>query len=537
MSSNSATTDDADVDQELVDRANRIAKASADPVAKRDALNPFDDGPATLLDAANELARNFMAGERDGFYTFDDHHAEWLRLINDERKLVLNCHRDGLKTSVMLSYLALRLEYDAGFQAIWAMNNDTMAARKADSEFNKVVRRNPWLVNLQEANRDRDTITVKEFGHGSSLRSAWLDGGIDGDRAHLIAFDDLVKVRGDGAPSDVREWIEGSALPMLKDNGRVVFIGTRKREDDIYQHYRSLPAYSTAEYPAILEYWDTCYQNDDDVERRRPDESFYSEVTNPWDVDDTLRVLWPEARGPDWLARKRDTMADFRFWREYSLAFIGGSGNLVDRDDVNRRVDDGGCSYRGRTRPSTYEPTGDERVIVGHDPAQSPTGDNAAFLVQLVAQDGTREILYARSEKGMKPSEIKAELETLNDAYNPSMIVVEDNGMQAYVRNDAIETSPELRAKIRGMPMTSKKHSWENGIPRLQTLVENGSLRLYRGDAGTEMFVNAALSLELDNGKLVGHTPDIIAAWYMAERGPEDLDDDDDDGDSFLITT
>jgi len=491
-----------------------------DSAAKRDVLNPWDpDTEATILDAANELCRGYMRGERDGYYQLGDHHGEWLRLLDEERKLVLNCHRDGLKTTTVLCYILLRLEYDAGFRVIWAMNNKGMTKKKTDLELNRFVERNPWLTNLQEDQRSADTIDLKEFGNGSTLVATWLDGGIDGDRAHLLVLDDLIKARGDGKPEDVREWIEGSAVPCVKDDGRTVLIGTRKRTDDQYQHYRSMAAYSVAEFPAVLEYWEQGNATDDDLDERRPPEKYYTEVTDPWNPDDTIHVLWPGARGPSWLADKRDEMADFRFWREYCLTFIGGSGDLVDADSLALDVDDGGCSIRGREPPRKYRAGRGEAIVVGHDPAMSPTGDDAAFVVQLLRRSGERTLLDAHAEKGMSPSQVKARLQEYDRRYDPALIVVEDNGMQQYIVEDAIEFSPALRSKVTGLSTTSSKHSWENGIPRLRTLVDQGGIQFYRGHDATEDWIQAALSLELDDGKLQGHTPDLIAAWYMAEQG------------------
>lgn len=487
-----------------------------DPAGKRAVLNPFD-GPATLLDAANELCRGYMAGERDQPRFLGDHHGEWLRLLDEERKLVLNCHRDGLKTTTVLCYLCLRLEYDNGFRAIWAMNNQDMATEKADLEFNKFVERNPWLTNLNDGDRTRDTVKKKEFSNGSSLRATYLDGGIDGERAHLLVLDDLIKARGDGDPESVREWVEGTATPMVKDSGRTVLVGTRKRPDDIYQHYRSLPAYSVAEYPAILDVWEREHGAADDVDARRPPAEHYTEV-------DGQRILWPEARGPEWLAGKRGEMADHRFFREYCLCLIGGSGNLVDKADVDQLVEDGGCSIRGQSPPSQLTPGSGEATIVAHDPAQSPTGDDAAFVAFRVGRDGRRTLLEAHAETGMAPSRIKAQFADLDQRYDPALIVIESNGMQQYVKNDAVEFSPSLRSKVKGIPTTGKKHSWENGIPRLRRLTENGSIQFYRGHKGTEDFIQAALSLRLKDGKLEGHTPDLVAAWYMAEQGIRKLE-------------
>ena len=489
-----------------------------DAATKRAVLNPFDGGPATLFDAANELCRGYMRAERDDYHSLGDQHAEWLHLLDTKRKLVLNCHRDGLKTTIVLCYLALRLEYDDGFRAIWAMNNQDMATEKADLEFNKFVERNPWLTNLNEGDRNRDTVKKKEFANNSSLRATYLDGGIDGERAHLLVMDDLIKARGDGDPESVREWVEGTALPMVKDNGRAVFVGTRKKRDDIYQHYRSLPAYSVAEYPAILDVWEQEHGADADVEARRPPEGHYTEV-------DGQRILWPEARGPEWLASKRGEMADYRFYREYCLSLIGGSGNLVDKADIDALAEDGGCSIHGEAPPRQFTPGKGEATIVGHDPAQSPTGDNAAFSAWRVGRDGRRSLLDAHAEAGMAPSQIKATLADYDARYDPALVVIESNGIQQYVKNDAIEFSPSLRAKVTGIPTTGKKHSWENGIPRLRRLVENGGVQFYRGHEGTEDFITAALSLRLDDGKLEGHTPDMIASWYMAEQGIRELEE------------
>jgi hypothetical protein len=143
----------------------------------------------------------------------------------------------------------------------------------------------------------------------------------------------------------------------------------------------------------------------------------------------------------------------------------------------------------------------------------------------------------------MSPSGVKARLQEYDRRYDPALIVVEDNGMQQYIVEDAIEFSPALRSKVTGLSTTSSKHSWENGIPRLRTLVDQGGIQFYRGHDATEDWIQAALSLELDDGKLQGHTPDLIAAWYMAEQGlrrfeygaGDDIDDEDDsNGVSYL---
>lgn len=521
--------------------ADEFADAISSPAARREALNPFDGCPWSEF--IDELTYGYMDAEYDDWKPLGDHHTQWIRHLAGEADadgdLALLCHRDGLKTTIVTAFLIACLEYKPGFRAIWAMNTQDQAYEKADHELNNFIERNPWLVNLNKP-REKDSKKTKVFAHGSSLTTGWLFGAIEGSRAHLLVLDDIIKERGDGNTQEIINWIDGVSVPMVKDDGRTVMVGTRKRPDDIYNHYRDYEGYSLREFPAVLDVWDQEFGNDADWQQRRPDPEFYTEVENPWADGETIQTLWPEARGPEWLAGKRSKMADYLFWREYCLVIRGASGNLVSEEDVNRLVDDGGCSIRGQSPPRELTPGAGEATIVAHDPAASPTGDNAAFTAWRVGRDGRRTLLDAVAEKGMQPSDVKATMLDLDDRYDPAVIVIEDNGVQQYIRNHAITFNSSMMSKIIGIPTTGKKHSWENGIPRLRTLVENGGLQLFRGHDGTEDFVQAMLSLELDNGRLEGHTPDLIASWYMAEQGIRRLEgsgaldepDDEDDGSS-----
>jgi hypothetical protein len=503
---------------------------------KRAALNPFEDCP--WEEFLNELTYGYMREERDDdeWVAIGDVHRHWIEKFEADRNVALLAHRDSLKTTFTLGYLIACLEYRDGFRAHWITNNQTQAYKKADTEFWKLVERNPWLTNLNGDLREQSKAT-KEFENGSALYAGWLFGGIEGDRSHLLILDDVIKEHGDGDTQDILTWIEGVTVPMVKDSGKTAIIGTRKRPDDIYSHIADREAYDFTEYPAVLEIWDQEFREDDTWEARRPPEALYTEVENPLSQGgDTVHVLWPEARGPDYLREKYDQMSPHLFWREYCMVITGASGNLIEKADVDRLVDDGGCSIRGQSPPRQLTPSAGEATVVAHDPAQSPTGDNAAFVAFCVGRDGRRRLLDAHAEQGMAPSQVKATLADLDDRYDPAMVVIENNGMQQYVANDAIEFSAALRAKVTGIPTTGKKHSWENGVPRLRRLVESGSIQFYRGHGPTEEFVQAALSLTLSDGRLEGHTPDLIAAWYMAEQGIRRLesmgaleDDGDDD--------
>ena len=483
---------------------------------KRAALNPFEDCP--WAEFLNELTYGYMEGERDAWMPIADVHLDWIGRFESDANVGILAHRDSLKTTFTLGYVIACLEFIDGFRAHWITNTQGQAHKKADTEFWKLVDRNPWLTNLNAA-PVQDTKEAKEWPNGSMLHAGWLFGAIEGDRSHLLVLDDVIKEHGDGETENIITWIEGVTVPMVKDSGKTAVIGTRKRPDDIYSHLIDRDAYDFTEYPAVLEEWDREFGDDDSWAARRPPEEIYTEVDGRPLIDDMVHVLWPSARGPDYLADKYDQMSRHLFWREFCMVIRGAQGNLVDAGDVTELVDDGGCSIRGESPPREITPGAGSATVVAHDPAQSPTGDDAAFVALHVQRDGRRTLLDAVSEQGMSPSRVKATLADLDERYDPAVIVIEDNGMQQYVVNDALEFSPSMRAKVTGISTTGQKHSWENGIPRLRRLVENGSIQFYRGHDATEDFVQAMLSLELRDGKLWGHTPDLIAAWYMAEQG------------------
>ena len=496
-------------------QAERIWRAIEDPATQREILNPFDGCPWDVY--FNRLTEGYMAAERDPHVPIGDVHVHWAEQFSSDQNIGMLAHRDALKTTFTLGYLIACLEYIDGFRAHWITNTQGQAHKKADTELWKMVDRNPWLTKLN-ADPIQDTKEAKEWPHGSMLYAGWLFGAIEGDRSHLLVLDDVIKEHGDGDTQTVLQWIEGVTVPMVKDSGKTAVVGTRKRPDDIYSHLIDREAYNFTEYPAILEAWDTEFGDDGNWLDRRPPEALYTKVDDPWNEGETIHVLWPEARGPEYLAKKRRQMSSHLFWREYCMVIRGASGDLVKESDINRLVDDGGCSIRGRSPPRTYQAGSGEATIVSLDPAQSPSGDNIAFYVTRVGRDGRRTVLDAIADKGMPPSQVKATLLDLDERYDPAVIAIESNGIQQYIANDAIEFSPSLMSKVVKIPTTGQKHSWENGIPRLRTLVENGGIHFYRGHGGTESFIEAAMSLELSNGKLKGHTPDLIAAWYMAEE-------------------
>jgi hypothetical protein len=316
-----------------------VDDALDDAFSDPETFNPFNGCPWRVY--LNALSEWYMTQEDGEFVPLSDHHVRWAERFADGDDFTLLAHRFALKTFVVLAYIAARLEYTDGFTALWLTNTQTQAKDKADREFNKLTRRAPFLTNTAEANRTEDTIQTKTFENGAAFHSGWLEGGIEGARADLIVFDDIIKEKGDGKTSDIWEWCAGAAMPIGKRDSQEVFIGTRKRPNDLYAYIGDKTEYPIVEWPLIRERWQ---DNDSDTVGDLAPKRYYTPIDNPLPGErDTVHVLWPEARGASFIRDKYPKVGAKMFDRAYCLVtgnFEGlvykwfGESNLIDDADL-----------------------------------------------------------------------------------------------------------------------------------------------------------------------------------------------------------
>jgi phage terminase large subunit len=287
-------------------------------------FNPFDGCPWGVY--LNRLSEAYMRRERGEFVELGDHHLRWAERFAAGDDFVLLAHRFGLKTFVVLAYICARLQYDDGYTALWLTNTEDLAKDKAHREFNKLTSRAGFLETLAEENRVEDTIKTKRFANGSAFHAGWLHGGLEGSRADLIVFDDIIKEKGDGDTQDIWEWCSGAAMPVGKRDSQEVFIGTRKRPSDLYEFLATETAYPIVEWPLIRDRWLANRQHT--VGECAP-EGYYTELPNPLPSGDgTVHVLWPAARDAAFIQDKYEKTGARMFNRAYCLV-IGSREGLV----------------------------------------------------------------------------------------------------------------------------------------------------------------------------------------------------------------
>ena len=131
-----------------------------------------------------------------------------------------------------------------------------------------------------------------------------------------------------------------------------------------------------------------------------------------------------------------------------------------------------------------------------------------------------RHILDVWQAADVPPSRWRGKLEALHDRYRPDEIAIESNLNATWTADD--DAMPRrVKRCIEPVPTTRSKHSWKDGVPSIGSDIETGRYRFYddgSDDCRTEELVTALTSIQMAEGELQGHTPDLVMALYMAHK-------------------
>jgi len=132
------------------------------------------------------------------------------------------------------------------------------------------------------------------------------------------------------------------------------------------------------------------------------------------------------------------------------------------------------CKIKGMGESFVSEYKGDNPVVTGIDLAigQGASHDNTVFFTLMLDEDGNRQILDIQSGKYDGPTIIDILLSKA-EKYN-SLIAVETNAAQKYIKDFAIERKADLRIMAHTTTGTNK-HNMDFGVESIFTEMQNGA--------------------------------------------------------------
>lgn len=497
-------------------------------------------------------------GKSFDWHPTPDHFQDWNDRIHAFDLNMFLAARKHTKTTFSCAKKMYRSEYIDGHSTLYWANTEGQVKERMEELDEMIEANSDWLQNLHT-----DTALLrKSFENGSRIRTTWVQGAAEGGHVDLSLGDDPMKEFADIPDERIEEWYGKVIVPMLNPDGLHAIVGTRKRPSDLYELLRSkheqdqaledLPSYTLTEYPAIREAWQEEYDRPGDL----APEKLYSECHAPNLAQalglnqESLHILWPEARPPDWLAKNLGGQGTSYFLREFCMIFKQAEDAIVHRDWIARTASDRspptGLSeaWTPMNYPDPVTRSAFDEVITGIDPAGSGR-DRFGFVTvgvietpvnQLGAVNPAdpvvdesdaplrhipiRHILDVWQAEDVPPSRFREKMTSLYDRYQPDEIALESNLNGTWVADDD-EIPGRVRKVIEPVSTTSRKHSWKDGVPNIGSQIEAGKYRFYTGggvENMTEDLITALTSIQMNEGELVGHTPDLVMALYMAHK-------------------
>jgi len=252
-------------------------------------------------------------------------------------------------------------------------------------------------------------------------------GQIYGRRADKIKSDDIASFHNQADPDQVKamlDWFDGQVLSRIGRKARMLWIGTRVRPGDIYEHLIAREGYTVMRYSAIAD-------------------------------EATGQMLWPEHFPYDF-AKLRRTEMDPSMWElvyQNVDQLTAGTSFPGDALEAAKDLDRHSGSYESGSF-----------LIAGLDPAGGgkDSGYTAFVLMAVNPHNMTFQIVDAYREKQMKAPDIKAKMLEWSDQYKPYEWRVEVNGLQRQLFQYNEDIVVPLAA--RGIPISphvTNQNKWD----------------------------------------------------------------------------
>jgi len=225
-----------------------------------------------------------------------------------------------------------------------------------------------------------------------------------GGHYDIIVLDDIIDQKNSRTEHRRREivrWFNSTLMPMLEPEGKLIVIGTKWHQADLYAHLQKLPNFHSFTYKAIME------------------------------KDGKEFVLWPERFSKEKLEEIRNSFGETAFMMQYQNEFISDEDSPIKYDWVQESQE----NYRPPEAP--YE------VYMGVDLA-SRGMDTDYFTITIVAiKDGIFYVLDGFRDKVT----MNQQFEIINNYFEkwyPNRIGIESSAQQKMITDTLMENKPHL---------------------------------------------------------------------------------------------
>lgn len=322
--------------------------------------------------------------------------------------------------------------------------------------------------------------------NGTRLRTKGFGSAVRGAHPGYITVDDGLKdnvIYSSTQRKKSIEYFQAVIMNMVIPGGQVGVVGTPFHNADLYGDLKSKRGWHCREYPAIF-----------------PDGT----------------VLWRERWGLDELLEKRETQGNLIFSRENLCKPVTNESSLFPMDVIQRSyigMDD----YIFTNSRDAYK-LKFNNVVTSCDFSISASvgADYTVITTTGVDENDNIWLMNITRFKGKNFSEQMAIIKGINSAFQPDMIIMENNVFQQIF----VQESDKMGLPVRGHTTGSNKYDLKLGVPGLALLYERGKIRCPRGNQASrdtaDMLANELMSTTFTENGIEGvgeHDDCMMSLW------------------------
>ena len=426
-------------------------------------------------------------------------HEAWQWEVSNHARVLIWSHPESGKTQQLsIGRVLWELGRNPSLRVAVISRTDRLATKIVTTVGNIILKSGDLRVvfpSLRKSSHPRDSwtthaLTIERNNPGMKEPSVQAFGAgsrsLIGNRIDLLVIDDILddqNTQSAAQMDDMWVWYNSLVEGRLDENGRVIVVGNAWHPQDFLHRLARQPGWKALRYPVV--------------------------------DDETGEPRWPE-RWP--LRRILETKAKLDAARagEFARTMLCLARDESQSRFKQRSID--ACKERGegstlmdymKLTPPGYG------IYTGVDLAISlkSSADLTCLFTIIVHPDGSRQVLDIQSGRWFG-REIVQRIIDVHRRFNPTVVLVESNAAQDYIRQQVVDTSAvPVKAFVTGKNKTDPEH----GLMSLATEIDNGKwiIPCDGGKAHPEVEAWILEMLYYDPQK---HTGDrLMASWFAKE--------------------
>lgn len=408
-------------------------------------------------------------------------HSEWVDSFEKNRFNLLLAPRGHGKSYLVAAYILWKIVNDPDIRIMIVTINQDMANSTMSLISNNLEHNDKLIATFgkQKSNVEwsRDTLRVLKAGpkKDPTLKVVGVTGGLVGGHYDIIILDDITdkeNSRTETRRRTLEKQLDSEIMPMLENKpyGKLIVIGTKWNQADIYSYISKKPGYKFNKYQASLYEPEEAYRfvTELDWHSLELDEAKDTIKGFIKTLDDKPKVLWEWKVPYEELARIRRSDGNVSFMMQYQNEFISDMDAPIKYDWIQSAL----SNYKAPVHP--YQ------TFMGVDLA-SRGEDSDYFAIIIVAiKDGQVYIVDGVRTKQLSMFEQFELIRQKDRDWNCCRIGVEQAAQGKIIVDQFMDMSTLPIVPIKSSIVNDKM----SRVQRLSVLFETGRIFL----SGSEKF-------------------------------------------------